>query len=200
MMAFIKEEPPLQCGNPDDDWVECEQSLCSIKRSVVRDKGKITCDFTDILRTDDFNFKYGDTSRISTTYVLKNSDFARAECWTESKRLHWKGMVAGIRERISASKKDFTSPHFNVLMYGFDSLSRNAFMRKLPKSYKYLTDELNGDVLQGYNIVGDGTPQALIPLLTGYTELELPETRKRYHNSQPVNIYPMIWNEYEKNG
>lgn len=53
---------------------------------------------------------------------------------------------------------------FNVIMFGFDSLSRNAWIRKLPKAYKYMTEHLNADVLQGYNIVGDGTPQALIPV------------------------------------
>lgn len=85
-------------------------------------------------------------------------------------------------------------------MMGFDSLSRNAFIRKLPKTYKYIIENLSGDVLKGYNIIGDGTPQALIPLLTGYTELELPETRKRMSNADFVNIYPMIWKKYQENG
>lgn len=53
---------------------------------------------------------------------------------------------------------------FNVIMFGFDSLSRNAWIRKLPKTYAYMTDHLKADILQGYNIVGDGTPQALIPV------------------------------------
>lgn len=91
--------------------------------------------------------------------------------------------------------------YFNVLMFGFDSLSRNSFMRKLPKTYDYLTKELNTVVLKGYNIVGDGTPQALIPILTGYTELEMPETRKRISNALPVDqAYSMIWKDYEKHG
>lgn len=85
-------------------------------------------------------------------------------------------------------------------MMGFDSLSRNAFIRKLPKSYDYLTKVLEADVLKGYNIIGDGTPQALIPILTGFTELELPETRKRKFSSTFVNSYPMIWNKYQKAG
>lgn len=54
---------------------------------------------------------------------------------------------------------------FNVIMFGFDSLSRNAWMRKLPKSYEYMTKHLGADVLELYNIIGDGTPQALIPVL-----------------------------------
>ena len=32
---------------------------------------------------------------------------------------------------------------------------------------RYLKEELNGKVLNGYNIVGDGTPQAITPMLTG---------------------------------
>lgn len=91
--------------------------------------------------------------------------------------------------------------YFNVLMFGFDSLSRNTFIRKLPKTYKYLVNDLNAVVLKGYNIVGDGTPQALTPILTGYTELEMPETRKRMSNALPVDqAYPMIWKDYEKHG
>lgn len=90
---------------------------------------------------------------------------------------------------------------FNILIYGFDSLSRNSFIRKLPKTYKYLVEELQAQVLQGYNIVGDGTAQALIPLLTGFTELELPDTRWRIPRAYWVDqAYPLIWKDYEKNG
>lgn len=91
--------------------------------------------------------------------------------------------------------------YYNILMFGFDSLSRNNVIRKLPKTYKYLTESLDGDVLLGYNIIGDGTPQALTPILTGFTELELPDTRKNlFHSNQYVDVYPMIWKEYRKFG
>lgn len=74
--------------------------------------------------------------------------------------------MTGIRkeayEKLSPeSEKEMP---FNVIMYGFDSLSRSAWIRKLPKAYDYMIKHLNADVLQGYNIVGDGTPQALIPV------------------------------------
>lgn len=89
----------------------------------------------------------------------------------------------------------------NVLMFGFDSLSKNTFIRKLPKSYRYLKKTLDTLVLDGYNIVGDGTPQALIPITTGKIELELPETRKRMGSKADyVDVYPMIWKEYKDNG
>jgi hypothetical protein len=46
-----------------------------------------------------------------------------------------------------------------------------TYRRKLAKTYKYFTENLKGIVLNGYNIVGDGTPQALIPIFPGKTEL-----------------------------
>lgn len=55
---------------------------------------------------------------------------------------------------------------FNVIMFGLDSLSRNAWIRKLPKTYEFMTKVLDADILQGYNIIGDGTPQALIPVFS----------------------------------
>ncbi|XP_053693436.1 uncharacterized protein LOC128741554 [Sabethes cyaneus] len=201
MLSFLKDELPIECGNVNDDWVSCHKSVCTIKPAVVKQMGKITCDFSDILRTDDYKYHYGTAVRSSDKYILRSSDFARAQCWTES-HVRWNGVVIGIRKDPALNIRQSWSKQntLNVLMMGFDSLSRNAFIRKLPKSYKYLTKYLKADVLKGLNIIGDGTPQALIPLLTGFTELELPETRRRMPHSEFVNVYPFLWNEYERYG
>lgn len=84
----------------------------------------------------------------------------------------WENRMAGVRtdndilERVGWEYVPKNGLKLNVLMFGFDSLSRMTFMRKLPKSYDKLKS-LNSIVLEGYNIIGDGTPQALIPILTG---------------------------------
>jgi hypothetical protein len=41
---------------------------------------------------------------------------------------------------------------YNVLMFGFDSVSRMTFMRFLPKSYNYLIKELGSIVMKGLRI------------------------------------------------
>jgi hypothetical protein len=41
---------------------------------------------------------------------------------------------------------------YNVLMFGFDSVSRMTFMRFLPKSYSYLIKELGSIVMKGLYI------------------------------------------------
>lgn len=199
MMEFIKDVEPIDCG-PDEDWVACFVSVCTIKKHIIEQKGGlITCEFTDVFRKDDYQFEYGGTMRSTNRYLLQNSDIVRVKCKaTDGSR--WSGTLIGIRKDAEVVKRKKEVNGVNVLMFGFDSLSRNAFIRKLPKAYDYLTNVLHADVLKGYNIIGDGTPQALIPLLTGYTELELPETRKRKFSSHYVNMYPMIWKKYQKAG
>lgn len=119
--------------------------------------------------------------------------------------LRWRSVLAGVKydPYVEQQHNWDTVPglKLNVLMFGFDSLSRNTFIRKLPRTYHFIKQRLDALVLEGYNIVGDGTPQALIPILTGKIELELPETRKRMgHNAYYVNVYPMIWNKYKEHG
>ncbi len=48
--------------------------------------------------------------------------------------------------------------------------------------------------------MGDGTPQQLVPMLTGFKEPELPSTLHRDENGSSVNIYPFIWNQYREQG
>jgi hypothetical protein len=107
------------------------------------------------------------------------------------------------KKEETQQEKRARESRLNVVIWGQDSLSRNTFIRKLPITFKYLQEKLDGIILKGYNIVGDGTPQALIPILTGQTELELPETRKRKEKestAQFVNVYPFIWKEYQAQG
>lgn len=72
-----------------------------------------------------------------------------------------------VLDRTGWDKLPRDALRLNVLMFGFDSLSRNMFIRHLPRTYHYLHETLQMIDLRGYNIVGDGTPQALIPILTG---------------------------------
>ncbi|CAF0998420.1 unnamed protein product [Didymodactylos carnosus] len=109
-----------------------------------------------------------------------------------------------VRQRLEnytlQTKKNTTVDEYNVLILGVDSVSRLHFERLMPKTYRYLTHELNGIVLKGYNVLGDGTPQQVIPMLTGYKEQELPSTLLRIKNSSFVDVYPFIWKDFERNG
>ncbi len=61
-------------------------------------------------------------------------------------------------------------PHatqLNVLMFALDSMSHLGYQRKLPHTYQYLKETFGSVILNAYNIVGDGTTAAMLPILTG---------------------------------
>ncbi|XP_043526689.1 uncharacterized protein LOC122537526 [Frieseomelitta varia] len=200
---FIHDVPPLQCT--PEDWVILHGSRLVISNKAKKKYGSLICSFSEILRDDDYNISYETAVESDDFYVLKHSDFVDVKC--ESKDGNkWHSIMAGVKddpEVKEKSKWEYVGNKvlkLNVLMFGFDSLSRNTFIRKLPKTYQYLKEYLGALILEGYNIVGDGTPQALIPILTGKIELELPDTRKRMGvKASYVDVYPMIWNQYKEN-
>ncbi|CAF1552481.1 unnamed protein product, partial [Adineta ricciae] len=130
------------------------------------------------------------------------SDFFHVDCQAQDGS-KYENYHMGIKYNSSLLIKNFESPmkstslDYNVLMFGFDSTSRMTFMRFLPKTYSFLVNELGAIVMKGYNIVGDGTPAALFPILTGQTERELPESRRGYPNATTVDDFPWIWNDFK---
>ena len=87
----------------------------------------------------------------------------------------------------------------NIFFIGLDSVSRKDWLQGLPKSSDYLINTMNAHVLNGYNIVGDGTPAALIPILTGKHEEELPNVLKGVPGSTTVDkAFPFIWKNFKK--
>ncbi|KAK9504055.1 hypothetical protein O3M35_010490 [Rhynocoris fuscipes] len=205
MMKFVKDEHPIKCSR-ENDWVDITGSKAVITQEAKQKHGDVECSFTDVLRPNDFTTQLGITTTTHTEYNLESSDFVRVNCQGESGK-RWDSVMAGARydqdifDRTGWHLLPKDALKLNVLMFGFDSVSHNTFIRKLPQSYDYLIKELDATVLEGYNIVGDGTPQALIPILTGKTELELPDTRRRMGSKATyVNAYPFIWNNYRNSG
>ncbi|XP_034937325.1 uncharacterized protein [Chelonus insularis] len=204
ILKFIHNVQPLQCS--PEDWVSVQGSKVFIQEKAKERYESITCAFSEILRVNDYAIELTNPEESDDVYILKQSDFVDVKC--ESKNGDkWHSVLAGVKEDPEVMKKvswknvSKDGLKLNVLMFGFDSLSRNTFIRKLPKTYYYLKQNLNAQVLEGYNIIGDGTPQALIPILTGKIELELPETRKRMGASANyVDVYPMIWKKYKDSG
>ncbi|XP_043202025.1 uncharacterized protein LOC122370443 [Amphibalanus amphitrite] len=195
--------PPLVC-DPEPAWVTMRGSYVNISATARRAHGRVTCQFTDLLLKDDMWAVQGFRSNSEEGYTLKESDFVSVSCTAEDGET-WNNIVAGVRKNAAPHAlplSDLPKDHLpvNILIWGFDSLSRNTFMRKLPRTYAFLRDELQATVLRGYNIVGDGTPQALIPILTGRTERELPDTRRRTWGSQMVNVYPFLWKDFQSDG
>ncbi|THD27913.1 hypothetical protein D915_001288 [Fasciola hepatica] len=99
---------------------------------------------------------------------------------------------------------------FNILLLGLDSISRIAAEHYLPKTMRWLRNHTSQvEMMNLYNIVGDGTTANLLALLTGLFEQELPESRKSHVTPKEnptesretiIDSYPWIWDEFTRLG
>ncbi|CAD5118659.1 unnamed protein product [Dimorphilus gyrociliatus] len=189
---------PLNC-NREPDWVIVKNGRLKF---VVKAK-HVTCDATPYKRIDDATYEALAEVKGLTSGSPVPADFFELTCrgMKEGTISTYSNYHAAIKTRKEIDERPVTSDKkWNVIMFGFDSVSRMQWMRLLPKTYAFLTKELGSVVLEGYNIVGDGTPQALLPILAGKPETELPEARRNYKDASTLDGHPWIWKNYTANG
>ncbi|CAH2061744.1 unnamed protein product, partial [Iphiclides podalirius] len=202
---FDKDLPKVVCQGKD--WVKCYHAECRVIDEIRETMTGIECTYNDIVYINDDKYEIGPDAvvRGAGVYRLRKSDHVKIKCTGNHANSilpsKWKGHGVGFRSTVRPQ----TPPPgregtLNVLILGFDSTSHNGFVRRMPKSYRVLLDELQATVLNGYNILGDGTPAALFPILTGKTELELPDVRKKMKNNGTLDSMPFIFYTLKEDG
>ncbi|XP_073966009.1 uncharacterized protein isoform X2 [Choristoneura fumiferana] len=201
---FDKVLPKIKCLGKD--WVKCYHANCRLVDEIKETHKHIKCSYRDILYQSDLKYVIGPVwESPDGSYELKASDHAKVTCKgvriSDDSRQEWSGNVIGFRSTVSPKQPPpGREDSFNVLIFGFDTTARNGFIRRMPKSWKVLNEELGAVVMEGYNIVGDGTPAALFPMLTGKTELELPDVRKSRRNNGTMDTFPFIFYKLKEDG
>uniref|UniRef100_A0A7M5XLL0 Uncharacterized protein n=2 Tax=Clytia hemisphaerica TaxID=252671 RepID=A0A7M5XLL0_9CNID len=102
-----------------------------------------------------------------------------------------------LSENIRSRRRD---DQLNVIMVMSDSISNSDAQRYLKKTYSMLKKNADSVILEGHTINGDGTTPQLCTLLVGKQEHELPEARRGFPNSQTVDRWNFIFNDFRKKG
>lgn len=170
----------------DRDWATCLGNECFVLQDILNEFKAVECYYSDIVFVNDF--EYYTTLPIKLDgrqiYTLERSDHVKISCVQKTFRPfqlfipRWNGSKAGFRNisvRVPRNRED--SP--NVLILCLRSLSHNDALQRLPRTYRVLTKKLGAVVLNRYNIIGEDTPAALFPILTGKSQLELNNALKR---------------------
>lgn len=205
---FFFDPEPLDCDKTNEqNWAYVDEYRCfQISVEAIKRHGEIECAVSFLHRLDDNNLKVDKVVPIRPGDLITASDYAKVSCSAKDgavwKNLLWTLVPNSARvEELAKVKRPTDWSGLDVYFIGFDSLSQMSFRRKLPLTVKFVEEELGAVVLDGYNIVGDGTPQAFIPILTGQTEEELPLTRKRFNNANFVDVvYPFVWRNFSDAG
>ncbi|XP_023932391.1 uncharacterized protein LOC106165597 [Lingula anatina] len=206
-MSFITKTDRVQCSRAaETNWVYVENGKYRISRKARQRHTKIHCFYVPILRgIDDYTVRLGSKTDFIDGDPLK-FDFSEVHCTSPTTGENYTNLVSGIAYNASLFARANSTPRgrnamgLSVLMIGYDGVSRLTWMRHLPKTYQYFTKNLKGTVLEGYNIVGDGTTQAFLPILTGLTEEELPESRRGRPGAVSVDGFPFVWKDFKRHG
>ncbi|RNA21849.1 DUF229 domain containing [Brachionus plicatilis] len=185
--------------------IECLKNL-EEKNDFVN---SIRCKYRRVERIDDFEVNLGSFNELKDGDIVRDDVF-EVECDGKNKsngnqvkfdNLYVQVVKNNPKDKFNIGKDSSGCFPYNVMLLSYDSVSRVSFVKRLTKTFDFIKNTENFFILTGYNIVGDGTPQALIPLFTGYTEEELPSALKNDPNGKYVDeAYPFIWKElHQKN-
>ncbi|EYB84590.1 hypothetical protein Y032_0314g2247 [Ancylostoma ceylanicum] len=202
LKKFFFKEKPLDCDKNPLNWLYLDDTnhvrYIESRRQTAKCLGFYVKRKTDHENELVFFNKLPDFSPML-------SDFALVKCVDGFDT--WIGKLVTVVRKSDKdllaknSKRNSDTTGLNVFILGFDSMSHMTFRRKMPKTVELLERKFDSVILNGYNIVGDGTPQAFIPILTAATEEELPLTRHRFPNAHYVDdVYPFIWSNFSAAG
>lgn len=205
MMKFYKKMPKIICRG-EKNWLYVENGTVRFSEAAQKVHGKFKCNYFPLIRgPGDYNVSYADPIHgIEDGFPLV-SDFFKISC-KDAKNRTYENIQAGIhvnsaiKERLRTTKPPANGLGMSVMLLGFDSMSRMSWLRRMPRTREYMMNELGAIELEGYNILGDGTPAALLPILTGKHEQELPEARRKFKGAKPVDNFPWLWKNFSSIG
>ena len=202
----MKDPQEVPCQSYPPPWLYVlNGTLFKSKSDKIKNVSDIKCDITEVFRKDEDSKMYGKTfTNIDVINGTKmTSDVMTAKCVNgkgEKQQMTYFGGVPiqDVLKRPITFKK--TALGIDVILIGLDSVSRSHWIRKLPKTYKYMKDTLKMSIMEGYNIRTDGTTNNLFAIMTGKIFEEVYESRRGYANAKYVDDYPWIWKEFKAQG
>ena len=173
VMKYVWSPDPIQCNPIPDLLFVNEQGILQYNQSALSqyNGASFTCAFSmlKLKPGDDYSVYFEEEVKFEPPVVVP-SDFFRVRCKNSRRdvvydNLHESIYTGSVFQRKTIKPEN--SSGYSVFMFGIDSTSRLAAMRKLTKTYRYLTDALQAFIFKGYMKVGDNTFPNLLPVLTG---------------------------------
>ena len=201
IMKYVWHPDPIQCSpTPDLVYVDAD-GLLRLNDSALQYYGKddYSCNYKTLNRRthDDYHVDFGSEVKVGLPSVVP-SDFFRVKCRNSKADTVYDNLHESIYPKPVLESKHIGlegGGKYSVFMFGIDSTSRLSAIRKLPKTFDYISKVLNASVLEGYMKVADNTFPNLVSILTGkkaWTD-ELP---KIDYTRDSVDSFPFIWRKF----
>ncbi|XP_045157644.2 uncharacterized protein LOC123523936 [Mercenaria mercenaria] len=200
LKPYLVDPPPLKCSNRQQLMFVDSKGNLQFNNTVMRiyklDKTSLNCSYSIMKREDgDAEVTFKPEVKFVVPVFVKSHVF-RVKCLNSTKIVLYDYLHFNPFWNEDAKHSDDieneTQEKLSVIIFGIDSVSRSHALRNLPKSYKFLLDELNAYDFEGYSKVGENTWPNLVPLLTGQSHRNFPLVQ---HLRKHVDSMPLIWNE-----
>jgi len=191
----------------DQDWGYLSSRKWYYTTDIKNKLFEFNCQYRSINRyKDDSKFEFGEWIDLENESTI-NDEVIEVECRKKASRRLQRPIYSSLFIQFIKKNKPIIKSNDNkckplsIMLISYDSVSRSSWLNRLNKTNKLIFEKMKFELLKGYNILGDGTPAALIPIYTGQTEEELPNVLKSNPNANYVDQeYPFIWKELHKNG
>ncbi|XP_060600276.1 uncharacterized protein LOC132753770 [Ruditapes philippinarum] len=206
ILKFVWDPKPLVCDSTPSILYTDHSGAVQFNQSALKllhvSDTRVLCKYRYLIRSsDDVTVSFSEFVDFRPPLQMK-SDFSHIICQEVDKGVIFDQLVSGINPAslTSTSKVQDESPEqLSVLMFGLDSVSRSAAIRKMPKTLQYLNEQLKTYDFKGYMKVGENTLPNLVPLLTGL---------RVWSNEVPIKNYltesfdplPFLWRNFSERG
>ncbi|GFR96926.1 elongation factor Tu [Elysia marginata] len=204
--AFDYSVNKLKCSD-EENWAFVENGTFRKAVSAENKYGRFMCEITPFEAKGDLETFTGRRILDAVDGFLLKQDFLQVKCITNYERVYTNVHIGIAYKHDLHMRSQLKSlppkamGGYDILMLGFDSISRLSWMRNLPQTRQFFLNELDGIELEGHNVLGDGTVQAIMPLLTGHLELDLPSARRDNASAVPyIDNFPFIWKNFKEAG
>ena len=187
-----------------------------VNSSMVRNISEFShCRYRNITRPpyNDNRFVFSEWSKRFTTFVniTDEHEFLVVECFGQKKdkeEVVSKAFYSRVPKRahlvelydtlINKRRIEFRPKEtLNVIAVMIDGLPRHQMIRAMPKTYRFLIEELKSFDFTMFGQTGSHTFPNLMALLSPYTDID---ANAWWSSSKPEDIFELIWHEYERAG
>ena len=206
IMKFVWDPDPLICDSVPSLMFVDKSGLIQFNMSSISyyggDVSKLECEYRICSRHNgDDHVTFSEAVLFKPpTYIA--SDFFSVTCKTYVGNIVYERLLTNVALNSTNSSKTVkpeSENQLSVMLFGLDSVSRSCAIRKLPKTFKYLTENLDAYDFEGHMKVGENTLPNIVPLLTGLrvwtSEVPIKDYAKEHYDS-----FPFIWRNFSQAG
>ena len=170
--AILRILPNRNCKIKENIGFISKDHIWHFSESAKAGYSDLNCFYRVIERIDDFKTRTNEFKPLSEGQKILD-EVVEVHCNQTLPKFHFSSLYPQIISKLDKNtekineklhkpdEKNNKCAPLNVMVLSYDSVSRVSWVKYLKKTHKFITETMNFDILNGYNIVGDGTPAGI---------------------------------------